>query len=31
VRQQYVKFSIGFTLFAGAENSEYWFLRPKYD
>lgn len=31
VRQQYIKFSIGFTLFAGAENNEYWFLRPKYD
>lgn len=31
VRQQYFKFSIGFTLFAGAENGEYWFRRPKYD
>lgn len=31
VRQQYIKFAIGFTLFAGAENNEYWFLRPKYD
>lgn len=31
VRQQYVKFSLGFALFAGAENNEYWFLRPKYD
>lgn len=31
VRQQYFKFAIGFTLFAGAENNEYWFLRPKYD
>lgn len=31
VRQQYFKFSLGFTLFAGAENGEYWFLRPKYD
>ena len=31
VRQQYFKFSIGFTLFAGSENGEYWFLRPKYD
>lgn len=31
VRQQYIKFSIGFTLFAGADNNEYWFLRPKYD
>lgn len=31
VRQQYFKFAIGFTLFAGSENHEYWFLRPKYD
>ena len=31
VRQQYFKFSIGFTLFAGQENNEYWFMRPKYD
>ncbi len=31
VRQQYFKFAVGFTLFAGAENSEYWFMRPKYD
>lgn len=32
VRQQYFKFSIGFTLFAGgSENGEYWFMRPKYD
>lgn len=31
VRQQYFKFSVGFTLFAGAENGEYWFRRPKYD
>lgn len=32
VRQQYVKFSIGFSLFAGGqENGEYWFMRPKYD
>ncbi len=32
VRQQYVKFAIGFTLFASAtENHEYWFMRPKYD
>lgn len=31
VRQQYFKFAIGFTLFAGSENGEYWFLRPKYD
>lgn len=31
VRQQYFKFALGFTLFAGAENGEYWFLRPKYD
>ena len=21
----------GFTLFAGQENGEYWFMRPKYD
>lgn len=31
VQQQYFKFAIGFTLFAGAENNEYWFLRPKFD
>ncbi len=31
VRQQYFKFAVGFTLFAGSENGEYWFLRPKYD
>lgn len=31
VRQQYFKFSIGFTLFAGQENGEYWFMRPKYE
>lgn len=32
VRQQYFKFAVGFTLFAGGrENGEYWFLRPKYD
>lgn len=31
VRQQYFKFAVGFTLFAGRENNEYWFLRPKYD
>lgn len=31
VRQQYFKFSVGFTLFAGSENGEFWFLRPKYD
>ncbi len=31
VRQQYFKFAIGFSLFAGSENSEYWFARPKYD
>lgn len=31
VRHQYFKFSIGFTLFAGSENGEYCFLRPKYD
>lgn len=31
VRQQYFKFALGFTLFAGSENLEYWFLRPKYD
>ncbi len=31
VRQQYFKFAVGFTLFAGSENNEYWFLRPKYD
>lgn len=32
VRQQYFKFAIGFTLFAGgSENNEYWFTRPKYD
>ncbi len=31
IRQQYVKFSVGFSLFAGSENGEYWFMRPKYD
>ena len=31
VRQQYFKFSIGFTLFAGGSDGEYWFVRPKYD
>lgn len=32
VRQQYFKFAIGFSLFAGgSENNEYWFTRPKYD
>lgn len=31
VRQQYFKISVGFTLFAGQENGEYWFMRPKYD
>lgn len=31
VRQQYFKFAVGFTFFAGGENGEYWFLRPKYD
>jgi len=31
VRQQYFKFAIGFRLFAGAENMEYWFMRPKYE
>lgn len=31
VRQQYFKFAVGFSLFAGNENLEYWFMRPKYD
>lgn len=31
VRQQYFKIALGFTLFAGQENGEYWFMRPKYD
>lgn len=31
VSQRYFKIGIGFTLFAGSENGEYWFLRPKYD
>ncbi len=32
VRQQYFKFAVGFSLFAGgSENNEYWFTRPKYD
>ena len=31
VRQQYFKFSVGFSLFAGSENLEYWFVRHKYD
>ena len=22
---------VGFTLFAGQENGEYWFMRPKYE
>ena len=32
VRQQYFKFAVGFTLFAGQmENGEYWFMRSKFD
>lgn len=31
VRQRYLKFAVGFSLFAGSENGEYWFVRPKYD
>lgn len=31
VRQQYIKFAVGFSLFAGSENGEYWFMRPKYE
>ena len=32
VRQQYFKFAIGFTLFAGQmETGEYWFMRSKFD
>lgn len=31
VRQQYFKVAVGFSLFAGQENGEYWFMRPKYD
>lgn len=31
VRQQYFKFAVGFSLFAGRENGEYWFMRPKYE
>ncbi len=32
VSQQYFKFAVGFSLFAGgAENNDYWFTRPKYD
>ena len=31
VRQRYFKFAVGFALFAGSENGEYWFVRPKYD
>ena len=31
VRQQYFKIAVGFTLFAGQENGEYWFMRAKYD
>ncbi len=31
VRQQYFKFAVGFSLFAGSENGEYWFMRPKYE
>lgn len=30
VRQQYFKFALNLTLFAGSENGEYWFLRSKY-
>jgi len=31
VKQRYFKFAVGFSLFAGSENGEYWFVRPKYD
>lgn len=31
IRQQYFKFSIGFSLFASPNSQEYWFVRPKYD
>ena len=31
VRQQYFKFAVGFSLFAGSENGEYWSMRPKYE
>ena len=31
IRQRYFKFAVGFSLFAGSENGEYWFVRPKYD
>jgi len=31
VRQRYFKFAVGFSLFAGSENGEYWFVRPRYD
>lgn len=31
VRQQYFKFAVGFKLFGGSENHDYWFMRPKYD
>ena len=31
VRQRYFKIAVGFALFAGSENGEYWFVRPKYD
>lgn len=31
IDQQYFKFAIGFSLFAGPETGEYWFVRPKYD
>lgn len=31
VRQQYFKFSVGFSLFASPSSQEYWFVRPKFD
>ncbi len=31
IRQQYFKFSVGFSLFASPSSQEYWFIRPKFD
>lgn len=31
IRQEYLKFSLGFSLFASPNSQEYWFVRPKYD
>lgn len=31
IRQEYLKFSLGFSFFAAPSSQEYWFVRPKYD